>query len=321
MGMDTEALRWFQQVADGMTVTEVAELDMVSQPGVSRALARLEREVGTPLLQRHGRLLRTTRAGAEFKQHVDSLLHALDDGHAAVNELVDPETGTVEIAFQVSLGGWLVPGLISAFRDDHPRVRFRLEQSDDALGSSRVAGGRVDLEFTARRPRNPEVHWEHLFSQPLALSVPPTHRLAGRRRVSLADVADEEFVMLHPSWALRDADRRAVRRCGVHPTGGLRVRRAVRGPRLRQRGTRGRGHPGGRAGAAHPQLTDGAAHPAHRPRGPPRGGAGVVDEPEAAPVGRAVPSLRPGDRAATAGLAMSPFETTNSAGSGEPDLS
>ena len=43
--MDTTSLRWFQLVADGATVTEVAELDMVSQPGVSRALARLEDEV------------------------------------------------------------------------------------------------------------------------------------------------------------------------------------------------------------------------------------------------------------------------------------
>jgi LysR family transcriptional regulator, transcription activator of glutamate synthase operon len=203
MGVDTDSLRWFQQVADGITVTEIAELEMVSQPGVSRALARLERELGTPLLQRSGRALRTTRAGAEFKRHVDDLLHALDDGQAAVNELVDPETGTVDLAFQVSLGGWLVPWLVRGFRDQHPRIKFRLEQSDDALGSSRVAGGRVDLEFTARRPRNPDVHWEHLFYQPLALSVPPDHRLAGRRRVALSDVAEDDFVMLHPSWALR----------------------------------------------------------------------------------------------------------------------
>jgi len=217
MDMETEALRWFQQVADGITVTEIAELEMVSQPGVSRALARLERELGTPLLQRSGRVLRTTRAGAEFKRHVDSLLHALDDGYAAVGELVDPETGTVDIAFQVSLGGWLVPGLISGFREGHPRVRFRLEQSDDALGSSRVAGGRVDLEFTARRPHNPDVHWEHLFSQPLALSVPPTHRLAGRRRAFLADVAEEEFVMLHPSWVLRTLTDEICEAAGFEP--------------------------------------------------------------------------------------------------------
>ena len=63
MGVDTDALRWFQQVADGTTVTEVSELEAVTQSGVSRALARLEAQVGTPLLRRHGRTLRLTQAG------------------------------------------------------------------------------------------------------------------------------------------------------------------------------------------------------------------------------------------------------------------
>jgi len=55
MDMDTDALRWLQQVADGTTVTEVSEVEPVTQSGVSRALARLEEQVGTPLLRRSGR--------------------------------------------------------------------------------------------------------------------------------------------------------------------------------------------------------------------------------------------------------------------------
>src|SRR5437763_1477827 len=51
MCMDTDALRWLQQVADGTTVTEVSELESVTQSGVSRALARLEEQIGTPLLR------------------------------------------------------------------------------------------------------------------------------------------------------------------------------------------------------------------------------------------------------------------------------
>ena len=102
--MDTDVLRFFQQVADGATVTEVAELYQVSQPGVSRGLQRLEEEVGTPLLMRSGRLLRPTHAGSVFKRHVDAVLHALDDGLAAAEELIDPESGTVRLAFQRSLG-------------------------------------------------------------------------------------------------------------------------------------------------------------------------------------------------------------------------
>lgn len=217
MDMETEVLRWFQQVAGGVSVTEVADIDMVSQPGVSRALARLEDEVGTPLLHRSGRVLRPTPAGSVFKRHVDSVLNALDDGLAAVSELVDPETGTVTVAFQLSLGTWLVPRMIGEFRRMHPRVQFRLEQSDDALGSSLLAGGRIDLEFTARQPRNPAVHWERLFEQPLLLAVPAGHPLAGRAKISLAEVAHDDFVMLRPSWELRTLSENLCAAAGFVP--------------------------------------------------------------------------------------------------------
>src|SRR6202451_1306201 len=101
--MDTDVLRWFQQVADGVTVTEVSELDAVTQSGVSRALARPETEVGTPLLRRSGRTLRLTRAGEVFKPHVDSMLHRYDDGIAAVSQFMSPETGSLAVALPHSL--------------------------------------------------------------------------------------------------------------------------------------------------------------------------------------------------------------------------
>jgi LysR family transcriptional regulator, transcription activator of glutamate synthase operon len=217
MDMDTDALRWFTLVVDGSTVTEVAQIHRVSQPAVSRALARLEAEVGTPLLHRSGRLLRPTYAGAVFQRHVDALLHRLDDGLAAVSELVDPTTGTVSVAFQLSLGTWLVPEIIERFRQDYPRVQFRLEQSHDALGSSLVAGGRIDLEFTSRRPRNPSVRWERLLVQPLFLAVPRGHRLARRREAALSEVAEDDFVMLRPTWELRTLSDQLCEEAGFSP--------------------------------------------------------------------------------------------------------
>jgi LysR family transcriptional regulator, transcription activator of glutamate synthase operon len=148
---------------------------------------------------------------------VDAALHDLDDGVAAVGELVDPETGTVSIAFQVSLGTWLVPGLIDTFRRDHHRVRFRLHSSDDARGSMVLADGHVDLELTARRPTEEGVRWERLFTQPLVLVVPDGHRLARHHEVRLADVAEEAFVMLRPTWDLRALTDRLCRAAGFTP--------------------------------------------------------------------------------------------------------
>jgi LysR family transcriptional activator of glutamate synthase operon len=61
----------------------------------------------------------------------------------------------------------------------------------------------LDLELTARRPTEEGVRWERLFTQPLVLAVPDGHRLEDRDEVSLAEVAQEDFVMLRPSWELR----------------------------------------------------------------------------------------------------------------------
>lgn len=210
--MDTEALRWFQQVADGVTVTEVGDLEMISQPAVSRALARLERQVGTPLLHRTGRTLRMTHAGSAFKRHVDALLHELDDGLAAVAQLADPDSGTVALAFQHSLGTWLVPDLIRSMHVDRPGVQFALTQVTDDTGAQAGA----DLVLGSRAP-GPGHRSHPLTSEPLRLVTATEHRLRRRRRVSLRDVAGEPFVGLRATSALRAQTDELCARAGFAP--------------------------------------------------------------------------------------------------------
>ena len=217
MDMDTNALRWFQQVAEGSTVTEVSDLGTVTQPGVSRALRRLEAELGTPLLRRSGRTLRTTYAGAVFKQYVDALLHQLDDGIAAVGQLIQPDTGTVALAFQQSLGTWLVPDLVRTFRAAHPGVRFQLTQVRDELHSAALDGGQADLEIGTRRPRDLAVHTRPVALEPLHLAVPRDHRLAGQPRLHLAEVSGEDFVSLRPASALRRLTDDLCEQAGFRP--------------------------------------------------------------------------------------------------------
>ncbi|MFN8097364.1 MAG: LysR family transcriptional regulator [Dermatophilaceae bacterium] len=207
MNVDTDTMRWFQLVADGMTVTEVAETYAVSQPGVSRALARLEEEVGTPLLRRSGRVLRLTHAGAAFKRHVDALISDLDDGLAAVEQLLDPEGGLVSLGFPLSLGTWFVPQLIRDFGRRRPRAQFALQRT--AVGepgepSKLLLTGEVDLEITTARVSHPDVEWQRVAIEPLLLCVPLDHRLARSSSTSLAAVATEPFVMRRRPSSMRD---------------------------------------------------------------------------------------------------------------------
>lgn len=216
-GMDTTVLRWFQQVADGVTVTQVSEIENVTQSGVSRALARLDAEVGTPLLRRTGRTLRMTAAGTAFKHHVDAMMHQLDDGLAAVDQLVDPETGTVALAFHPSLGTWLVPDLVRSFRRLHPRVQFSLTQVRDDPAESALPDREVELEISAIRPADAGTRWARLLAEPLRLAVPAEHRLAGGADVHLQDLAEEPFVALRRTSRLRQLGDELCAEVGFRP--------------------------------------------------------------------------------------------------------
>jgi LysR family transcriptional activator of glutamate synthase operon len=217
MGMDTDALRWFQQVADGTTLTEVSEVEAVTQPGISRALARLEAQVGTPLLRKSGRTLRMTHAGVTFKRHVDSMLHQLDDGIAAVNQLIDPDTGAVALSFQQSLGTWLVPDLVSSFRSAHRSVRFLLTQVRDELLAPALDGGQADLEIGTRRPADPALESGLVAVEPLRVAVPRDHALAARPGIDLAEVSEEPFVALRRNSALRQLSDELCAEAGFAP--------------------------------------------------------------------------------------------------------
>jgi LysR family transcriptional regulator, transcription activator of glutamate synthase operon len=217
MGMDTDALRWLQQVADGTTVTEVSELEPVTQSGISRALARLEAQIGTPLLRRSGRTLRMTHAGAVFKPYLDAMLHDLDDGIAAVSQLVDPDTGTVALAFQPSLGTWLVPDLARSFRTAHPGVRFLLTQVRDDPDSVALDGGHADLELGSRRSPDEATRTRLIGHEPLRLALPRDHPLAARHQLQLADVAGEPFIGLRSASALRRLTDQLCQQAGFRP--------------------------------------------------------------------------------------------------------
>jgi LysR family transcriptional activator of glutamate synthase operon len=224
--VDTDALRWFKLVADGATVTEVSDQEPVTQSGVSRALARLEAGVGTPLLQRSGRRLRPTPAGEVFRPYADAMLRQLGDGLAAVAQFASPDTGTVAVAFQHSLGSWLVPDLVRSFRGDHPAVQFTLTQVRDELHGLPLNGGTTDLEVGTRRfrtgreasrPGDLAVWTRQVGVEPLRLALPSDHRLAARRGIGLAEVAAEPFISLRATSALRNLGDELCRQAGFRP--------------------------------------------------------------------------------------------------------
>ncbi|GAB3145021.1 LysR family transcriptional regulator [Amycolatopsis sp. NPDC004378] len=215
--MDVQTLRLFRAVAEGATVTETAARGHLTQPALSRALRRLEHDAGAELFRRSGRGLKLTPAGHAFKRHVDVVLDQLDLGLREVGEIVDPGTGVVPLAFLHTFGTWLVPSVLSGFLREYPGARFELRQHGEEGLEAELLEGTADVVLTSGDRGHPQLEWARLLVEPLRLAVPPRHRLARRRRVRLADVADETFILLRTGYALRETTERLCAEAGFSP--------------------------------------------------------------------------------------------------------
>lgn len=214
---DIPALVEFDAVARWEHVTRAAEEIGVPQPTLSRRIARLEQAVGVPLFTRRGRRLELTRAGRSLAAVVRRALGDLEQGIAQVIRSVDPDDGTVTLAFLHTLGVTVVPQILQHFRRLHPGIGFELTQDAHEAVLARLRRGEVDLCLTSPMPEEPGLSALPLQRQPLTLVVPADHPLAGRSEVALSRAAHEGFVGFKPGYGLRSITEDWCRRAGFTP--------------------------------------------------------------------------------------------------------
>ncbi|MET3803756.1 DNA-binding transcriptional LysR family regulator [Nakamurella sp. UYEF19] len=210
-----EGLEQLAAVAEFGQITLAAQFLGVPQPTLSRSLARLSRDLGTPLLQRDGRGIRLTRHGELLAASGRRALDELLAGVRAVRAEADPDTGTVILGFLHSLGPLVIPALLRGFRSDHPDVAVRLVQ--DSAGSllDRIPSGAVDLVLAAPVPVDQRWESRPLAEQPLVLLVPMGHVLVGRGPVRLSQLAGQDLITLASGYGVRTITDRLLRESGV----------------------------------------------------------------------------------------------------------
>ena len=215
--MNLEELRWFVVLAETEHVTDAAAELNVTQPTLSRALARMERQVGAPLFDRVNRRLRLNAYGQIMLEHARRGIAEMRSAGERIAALRDPDSGTVRLAFLQSMASWFVPELLHRFRVTAPDVRFDLYQAAGRDIVDHLANGQVDLAITAPRPEGPDVRWYGLYVERLCLVVPRGHPLAKRARLRLADAADEPFVMMGHQFGMRRLTDQLFADEGINP--------------------------------------------------------------------------------------------------------
>lgn len=186
MDLDLRLVRAFVAVAEERHFGRAAERLYVAQPALSRQVRRLERQLGSRLLDRTSRSVALTEAGHRFLVDSKALLAAAD---VAVSKVSGDPTLTVGFMAGLSPG----PAVLD-LRARHPDVRVHLRWVDWSDQARWLLEGHGDVLLGRSPIQGAGLQVERLYDEPRVLLLPADHRLADKDRVSILDVAGEPMV-------------------------------------------------------------------------------------------------------------------------------
>lgn len=205
--MDLRELEAFVAVVDRGGFTRAAEALGLTQPGISAQVARLERELGTPLFVRAGRAgARLTEAGRSALGPARAALGAPDLVRAAVGEVTGLVGGRLALGHVSSGATTTLLGPLSALRERHPGVEVSLVEDRSERLVERVLAGELDLAWVgAAGPLPVGLSTRTVVDERLVLGVAEGHRWASRRSVPVASLLTEPLVAMPAGTGARAA--------------------------------------------------------------------------------------------------------------------
>lgn len=218
--MELRQLRYLVALADERHFTRAAARCHVAQPALSQQIGKLERELGLALFDRTTRSVTLTEAGALLCVRARRVLAELDDAAEELQQLSGLLAGRVTIGLTTTPGPLHLPRLIAGFHARHPQVELVVREGLSALLAEQLRGDALDLAFLSLVAPDDDVRGLELTEfarEALVVALPPAHRFAGRRRLTIADLRAEELVAFPAGATIREAVRRAALDAGFEP--------------------------------------------------------------------------------------------------------
>jgi DNA-binding transcriptional LysR family regulator len=197
--LDVKRLQVLLSVIELGSVTAAAEALIFTPSAVSQQLRRLEREVGQPLLRRHARGMTPTDAGQVLAARARTVLRQLAAAEADLAQIAGLRRGRLALGTFPTVASSFLPLAVHRFRELHPAIQLDLRSERLPQLVEWLENGTVDLsllwDYQWERLDAERLDLTELFSDPTMLVVSADHRLARRRRVSMAELAEENWVI------------------------------------------------------------------------------------------------------------------------------
>lgn len=201
--LQSPALRYFLEVVRSGSVTEAADRLEVAPSAVSRQIARLEREMGTLLFERRARGMVPNAAGELLAAHAKRVRQDLERLDSDILALRDVHRGQIRLVSTEGFAFGFVPSLIESFRREYTGIRFSLETGSQHDLPRRIRDGEADISLTLSLAPERDIRVELRTPSPVMAVLAPNHPLAGKRNVSLAQLAPYPLALPDRASTLR----------------------------------------------------------------------------------------------------------------------
>ncbi|MFI6461802.1 LysR family transcriptional regulator [Streptomyces sp. NPDC050528] len=222
--LDVRRMQVLRAVVGSGSVTAAAARLGYTPSAVSQQVGALEKEAGTALLERVGRGVRPTAAGLLLTEYADAIGRQVAEAETALADLVAGRTGRLTVRYFATAGAALVAPAVARLRAEHPGVQLELKLTDPEDPLPEVKEGRADValvvgasETFGASKAHEGVRLVKLLDDPYLAVLPKGHRLAARRSVQLAELAEEPWVGSEWPGPCLDAQLDACGAAGFRP--------------------------------------------------------------------------------------------------------
>ena len=213
--LEFHQLEAFIAVARARNFTRAASELHTSQSSLSRAVQKLEEQIGQPLFERQPREVVLTDVGELLLDRAKRIMELVEDTFAEVSE--SGKRGRIRLAAIPTIAPFYLPKNLSSFAKAHPDVSIVVQEDTTRNVIRRCSHGDIDLAILALPIDAQYLETEPLFEEELTLVTPTDHPLARQEEVRLADIEPYPLVMLDEAHCLSDQIASFCRRELVQP--------------------------------------------------------------------------------------------------------
>lgn len=217
MGMEDHKLKVFCTVAETKSFSKASEIILLTQPAVSLLIQAIEETYETKLFDRASNTVTLTPAGEMLYKYAKEILNLYAAAEKNIGEITGFVKGSLSVGASSTIGNYLLPGVIAAFRKTHPKIKVRLlvgntKRVVEFLNAGDIAIGLVEGDVAGQK-----MVVDKLVTDELALIVPPLHPLAKKRNVSIFEITKEPFIFREEGSGTRQVIEKYLGKYSITP--------------------------------------------------------------------------------------------------------